>query len=205
MEIDMIDSEYENSSIQMLESPLPEIISLVFEGIEDRVSSEFTESDEMDIFPSYMSWLRFLLFTSTFPPLVYESGETFILDLLRYILSLHLFHIALLPHILLIIIILRFLCPLWLKMLLYHLWVTTLLFIHYPNLEFEFHLQLPLYPRLCTTFRVCLVHQYQQSKESTYDSRFGIPGSYDPMFVLRGQVFWPESLVWRLCIRFLFL
>ena len=55
MEIDMIDSEYENSSIQMLESPLPEIISLVFEGIEDRVSSEFTESDEMDIFPSYMS------------------------------------------------------------------------------------------------------------------------------------------------------
>ena len=30
-----------------------------------------------------------------------------------------------------------------------------------------------------------LVHQYQLLRESAYDFRFGIPGSYDPMFVLR--------------------
>ena len=34
-----------------------------------------------------------------------------------------------------------------------------------------------------------LVHQYQLLRESAYDSRFGIPGSYDPMFVLRVQDF----------------
>ena len=50
-----------------------------------------------------------------------------------------------------------------------------------------------------------LVHQYQLLRESAYDSIFEIPGSYDPMFVLRVQDFWPECLVWRLCIRFLFL
>ena len=30
-----------------------------------------------------------------------------------------------------------------------------------------------------------LVHQYQLLRESAYDSRFGIPGFYDLMFVLR--------------------
>ena len=34
-----------------------------------------------------------------------------------------------------------------------------------------------------------LVHQYQLLRESAYDSIFEIPGSYDPMFVLRVQDF----------------
>ena len=46
-----------------------------------------------------------------------------------------------------------------------------------------------------------LVHLYQLLRKSAYDSRFGIPGSYNPMFVLRVQDFWPKCLIWRIVYK----
>ena len=83
MEIEMIDIEYENSSIQVLEPPTPEIINLLFEKIEDRESSEFNKNDRIDIFPSLPELTSvptlttyFSVTTSTVPPPILR-GETF--------------------------------------------------------------------------------------------------------------------------------
>ena len=82
MEIEMIDIEYGNSSIQIFEPPTPEIINLVFEEIGDKESSEFNKSDGMDIFPSLPEMISvptlttsFSDTTSTVPPLVSENGD----------------------------------------------------------------------------------------------------------------------------------
>ena len=92
MEIERIDSEYENLSKQILEPPAPEIISLVSEEIEDRVSSEFTKSDEMDIFPSLpmMTFVHIFISVTTLTPPVSKSGDLSILDLLRHFETAHL-------------------------------------------------------------------------------------------------------------------
>ena len=92
MEIERIDSEYENLSKQILEPPAPEIISLVSEEIEDRVSSEFTKSDEMDIFPSLpmMTFVHIFISVTTLTPPVSKSGDLSILDLLRHFETTHL-------------------------------------------------------------------------------------------------------------------
>ena len=52
MEIEMIDIEYENSPIQIVEPLAPEIINLVSEEIKDRESFEFTKSAWINIFLS---------------------------------------------------------------------------------------------------------------------------------------------------------
>ena len=98
----MINSSYENSSIQIVEPPTPEIINLVFEEIQDRESSEFNESHGMDIFPSSpeMTSLTtsFSVTTSIVPPPISEKRVLSFLTCLE-ILSLR-------PHILLIVVIL---------------------------------------------------------------------------------------------------
>ena len=92
-EIEMVDIEYENSSIQILEPPTPEIINLVSasEEIKDRESSKFTKSDGINISPSLPDLTYVLTLTTSFwfttlfvPPLVYESVDPSFLDLLQY-------------------------------------------------------------------------------------------------------------------------
>ena len=87
----MINSKYENSSIQIIQPPTPEIINLVFEEIEDRESSEFNKSNGMDIFPSlpkltFVPTLTtsFSITIGTVPPPVYENGDLSILDLFQH-------------------------------------------------------------------------------------------------------------------------
>ena len=91
MEIEMIDIEYENSSIQILEPLAPEIINLVSEEIKDRESFEFTKSAWMNIFLSlpeltYVPTLTtsFSINTSTVPPPIFESEDPSILGLLQH-------------------------------------------------------------------------------------------------------------------------
>uniref|UniRef100_A0A164XP17 Uncharacterized protein n=1 Tax=Daucus carota subsp. sativus TaxID=79200 RepID=A0A164XP17_DAUCS len=91
MEIEMIDIEYENSSIHILEPLAPEIINLVSEEIKDRESFEFTKSAWMNIFLSlpeltYVPTLTttFSINTSTVPPPIFESEDPSILGLLQH-------------------------------------------------------------------------------------------------------------------------
>ena len=90
IEIKMMNSKYENFSIQRVEPPTPDIINFVFEEIEDKESSEFNKSDGMDIFPSLPELnsvptltTSFWDTTSTVRPSISESGDPAILDLLR--------------------------------------------------------------------------------------------------------------------------
>ncbi|KAL1813925.1 hypothetical protein ACET3Z_023990 [Daucus carota] len=142
--IEMIDIEYENSPIQILEPLAPEIINLVSEEIKDRESFEFTKSAWINIFLSlpeltYVPTLTtsFSINTSTVPPPIFEIPA---------------------PH-------------------------TTLC----QNSE-SFYAPVSV-PSGGDYVPLSLVHQSQLLRESAYDSRFGIPGSYDPMFVLRIQDF----------------
>ena len=80
MEMEMIYIEHEKHSIQILESPAPEII--VSKENKDRVSFEFTKSGGMNIFLSLSELTSFptlttsfSITTSTIPPLVSESGD----------------------------------------------------------------------------------------------------------------------------------
>ena len=67
-EIEMIDIEYENSFIQILEPPTPEIINLVYvyEEIKDIESSKFTKSDGMYIFASLLDLTYVPTLTTSF-------------------------------------------------------------------------------------------------------------------------------------------